>query len=212
MKYFYQISKILLYCIIGGILGFIVMFIGSYMKANSIANDIARSGLLLATQEGCINFSAASRFCQEMHDAYGYEPGNGNTRSILVSNCVKTSTEEDKPSDIRMYLALSDANTAEYGLISVHPNHNSSINLINTYDNDYVNHVQRGQVITVNATVEANLYFNWVFGANANYASTHSGVSEGDGRNELRFVFPVNASATGVSCKWYKGEDGGLIT
>lgn len=206
MKYFYQISKLILYCIIGGILGFIVMFMGSYMKATSIAGDIARSGLLLATQDGCINSGTAEAFCQQMHKAYGYDAATQrNTRSILVSNTIKTLTGDDvdEPTTWNFYIERNSVNNSHFGLISVHPAGNNTINLINGAT-DYERHVQRGEAITVYATVEANMYFNWVFGANANYSATHGG--SGDGRNELRFTFPVNASATGVSCKWYKGE------
>ena len=89
MKYFVRIAKIFLYCIVGGMLGFLIMFLGTYTKANSIAGNIAQSGLLLATQNGCINNYDIGRFCDNMHQAYGWAPSNldnKNNKGFLKNN------------------------------------------------------------------------------------------------------------------------------
>ena len=145
-----------------------------------------------------------------MHRAYGYDGSNNtNTKSILVNSTIKKQNasgviEEDlQPQDASVYTTWDNAYIGTYGLIAV--TDISGKSLINEDSQDYVRHVQRGATIRCYATVEANMYFNWIFGANKDYHDTHGGTA-GDGRYELRFTFPVNATATGVSCKWYKGE------
>lgn len=220
MQNFVKIAKIILYCLIGGILAFVVTFMGSYLKASSIAGDIARSGLLLASQEGCINYDQADAFCKNMHLSYGYDTSSGvthNTKSILVSDHVKelTGTNADTadgvaPKDTAVFYIDENDFNSHYGLIAVssqsNPDDVSPANsLINNSGEDYNNFVQRGEAITCFATVEANMYFNWVFGNNRHYAETTG--KEASGGYELRFTFPVNAQATGISTKWYKGVD-----
>lgn len=197
MKYFKKFAKILTWCAIGGVLGFIAIFMTSYMKASAVAGDISRNALLLATQDGCINADTADNFCQNMAMTYG-------TKDLLVANYVKT--DADDMGTARRYFArdlegddawdpIADgAAFTTCGLIWVEDS--SGHTLLNTSGNDYVRHVQRGATINVTATVEVNMHLNFVI----------IGRGEGDNR-ALRFTVPVSAEATGISCKWFKGED-----
>lgn len=197
MKHFVNVAKLILYLIIGGCLAFIVMFTSSYLKASSIAGDIARNGLLLATQEGCLNANTANEFCHNMAQGYG-------TKNILIKTHPRDTKEIDNT--VNFYgTAQADLdgdgiwspfvegdNYARYGLIWVGDADGNSI--INTAGNDYVNHVQRGDIITVSATVEVNMFINFQMKSNTT-------------SNNIRFAFPVTEEVTGISCKWFKGED-----
>ncbi len=197
MKYFKKFAKLMTWCAIGAVLGFVAIFMTSYMKASAVAGDISRNALLLATQDGCINADTADDFCNNMAMSYG-------TKDLLVSDGVKT--DDDDLGTARRYFArdlegddawdpIADgaANTT-CGLIWVEDS--AGHTLLNTSGNDYVHHVQRGDTINVIATVEVNMHLNFIIRP-----------AEGDGSQVLRFSVPVSAEATGISCKWFKGED-----
>jgi len=214
MKHFVAFAKFFLYLLIGAALGMIVMFFGVYMKATSVANDIARSALILATQDGCINYDATNKFCEGMNKLYcsqnvlvNTKPKcfNGETlgsKSVIENDGItyegSTIYDSESPSEIIRYydeLSSDKKMKAHYGLIYVEGN---GKNLLNNINQDYESHVQRGDIINVYSTVEANMHINFIF----HNENTSNGVS----RHVLRFSFPVNATASGISCKWYKGE------
>jgi hypothetical protein len=164
----------------------------------SISSDIARNGLLLATQEGCINNDTADAFCNNMAKTFG-------SKNILISTKTK-----DKFSGDGEVVALARDNhptgewnpTASYaqdlttcGLIGVYDS--SGNTLINTYGDDYTKHVQRGETITAKATVEVNIWLN---------LKLRSKGEDDSNNGDIRFTFPVSSEITGISCKWFKGE------
>ena len=192
MKYFKKFAKLLTYCAIGAVLGFLLVFFTSYMKASAVAGDISRNALLLATQDGCINNGTANQFCENMARSYG-------TKNLIVAPFVKTSSGD--MGHLARYFAptrgnwdpvTQGGNHATCGLIWVQDSRGNS--LLNSSGNDYVSHVQRGETITVTATVEVNMHLNFVM------------ISTDAGSAALRFTVPVSAEATGISSKWFKGE------
>lgn len=194
MKYFKKIAKLLTFCAIGAVLGFLIVFFTSYIKASAIAGDISRNALLLATQDGCINYDTATNFCINMAESYG-------TKNLIVAPRVKTSGS-DMGTVVSGYgqthgawdpIAQGDT-LATCGLIWVEDTGNRS--LLNKDGRDYVNHVQRGETIHVTATVEVNMHINFVM------ITTDSGENAA-----LRFTVPVSADATGISSRWFKGEN-----
>lgn len=189
MKHFKNIAKMILYMILGGLLAFIIVFISSYMKASAVAGDISRNALLLATQEGCINHDTAQDFCNNMANSYG-------TKNLIVANYTKNSATDVgilqtyQDTAITNWNPTSTAvqNKTTCGLIWVESD--TGRGLINENGRDYENHVQRGSTIRVVTTVEANIHINFLFGS----------------EHPLTFTFPVQAEATGISCRWFKGE------
>lgn len=196
MKYFKKFAKLLTFCAIGAVLGFVSIFITSYMKASAVAGDISRNALLLATQDGCINANTATQFCTNMAESYG-------TKDLLVSNRVKTDADDlgtarryfaqDLEGDVPWDPIVHGAGNTTCGLIWVEDSAGNT--LLNTTGNDYVHHVQRGDTINVTATVEVNIHLNFIM------------TSNGDTGETMRLSVPVSAEATGISCKWFKGEN-----
>lgn len=196
MKYFRKFSKMILWCIIGGMLAFTAVFISSYLKASGVAGDISRNALLLATQEGCINQADVNRFCENMAESYG-------TKNLLVCPDDKDSFSSDREGSLVRYFTRATSGTWDpvamgntyctTGLIGV--TDNSGVSLINDTV-DYEKHVQRGEVINVTATVEVNMHLNFIMRSRGNNTDTEF----------LRFTIPVSAETSGISCKWFKGE------
>lgn len=204
MKYFPKFAKLILYMILGGLMAFVCIFVSSYMKASGIAGDISRNALLLATQEGCINNDTALKFCENMTESYG-------TKNLLIANRIKNPENSDEE-DYKVHMATTSYSgvwepkgaiaqgLTNYGLLSCKSS--DGTNLINESGKDYYNHVQRGETITVNTTVEVFIHINTLFGKGQE--------KETDPVYQLTMTFPVNAEATGISCKWFKGEEDGV--
>lgn len=195
MKHFKNIAKMMMYMFLGGMMAFVCVFLSSYMKASGVAGDISRNALLLATQEGCINHTTAETFCNNMALSYG-------TKNLLISNRIKVGVNDDYEAHLQSTDSIANDHIwnpvgsfeqgfTNYGLISCV--NNSGTNMINPENDDYLSHVQRGETLTVSATVEVFIHMNFLF----------------DADRLLTMTFPVTAEATGISCKWFKGEAGG---
>ena len=190
-KYFKSIAKMILYFILGGLLAFIIVFISTFMKASAVAGDISRNALLMATQDGCMNNSDYTAFNNNIAESFG-------TKNLIIP-VMGTKNSPDDTGNLQVYRDIvsetwnplvegANSEKVDCGLLWIGDSSNK--NLINTYGNDYANHVQRGESISVVATVYANIHINFLFGAT----------------KPLTFTYPVSASTTGISCKWFKGE------
>ena len=169
MDNFRKFAKFLVYLIIGLMLAFVVCAVGLILQANKVASENARSVLILATTDGC---------------------ANEDVISSVKSNAVDMYTNK--------YISIPDATikshgTATDGFLWVADTSGNS--LYNATADSYTEHVQRGDIIKVSATVGVNFNLHMWFGA---------GEEQGGLRD---FILPVTRDATGISCRFYKGED-----
>lgn len=183
MKYLVKFSKIILYIILGGMLAIIVCSVSIYIKANSIASQMANQYLLIVSTEGCSNYqtkqSFYNSFYQMYHSAYYMTDGCDDVRKNHKEHGMLSSTDN---------LKVKDKN-------------NSSLD--NAYNRDYVKHVQRGETITVEAKIYYRLYLPFVF-TNKSKGDMTANPGAFSSSNGTRFS--VTKTATGVSSKFFKGE------
>lgn len=116
---------------------------------------------------------------------------NGDVISAVKSNAVDMYT--NKYISIPTSTVKSNA-TATDGFLWVSDTSGSSLYNA-TADKYYTSHVQRGGIIKVSATVGVNFNLHMWFGA---------GEEQGGLRD---FILPVTREATGISCRFFKGED-----
>ena len=127
-----------------------------------------------------------NNFIESVNEAYGRE------YLLIPENTDALNVEfEAKDADIDLDWSRPEhdhIDMTDYSLAYVRGDGRS---LLNGDGDDYVNHVQRGDSIEVKAVVYGNIFFNFLM--------------TNDGKR-LCFAFPVEAEATGISCKWFKGE------
>jgi hypothetical protein len=212
-KWMKRFAKLLLYCVIGGGLAFIICSVALYCNAMSVAKDISRNYLMQVCADGCSNAEARSNYYEGLILAY-------ESKYLVIPNALdeKSSLQELKADDTSSQLWGTEVDESGKTI-----NHNEAYvpnksvldyasrqclkvvnastgdDLENATGCDYVKYVQRGTPITVTATVKLRYFLPFKFGVS----------TSDDDEYYVNFVkgelkIPISASTTGISTRYFR--------